>query len=137
MTRSSQDTNAYQANGGFQTSTGTLYVSKPYRSKASKKLRALITFTPRKSVFDINNEDTTSNEFRVSLIRCYSHTTQSHSNRPYCRASSHSSGYQYSYSAFRHMCAVSRPAVDHSTYNSRPCSLKMPSHLHGATLFLS
>ncbi|KAF9466101.1 MBOAT, membrane-bound O-acyltransferase family-domain-containing protein [Collybia nuda] len=50
--------------GGFKTSEGTLYVSKPYRSKSSKKLRALITFAPRKSHFDIENESSKSNEFR-------------------------------------------------------------------------
>lgn len=53
-----------RADEGFETSTGTLYVSKPYRSKSSKKLRALITFAPRKSVFDIGNETSITNEFR-------------------------------------------------------------------------
>ncbi|GLB41942.1 putative sterol O-acyltransferase [Lyophyllum shimeji] len=48
----------------FKTSEGTLYVSKPYRPKASKKLRALITFAPRKSHFDISNESSGTNEFR-------------------------------------------------------------------------
>ncbi|KDR80713.1 hypothetical protein GALMADRAFT_241124 [Galerina marginata CBS 339.88] len=57
-------TQAYNANGGFETSTGTLYVSKPYRSTTSKKLRALITFAPRKSVFDITNDRSSTNEFR-------------------------------------------------------------------------
>ncbi|KAF4611138.1 hypothetical protein D9613_006981 [Agrocybe pediades] len=55
---------AYKARGGYETSSGTLYVSKPYRSKTSKKLRALITFAPRKSVFDITNDTSSSNEFR-------------------------------------------------------------------------
>lgn len=50
--------------GGFETSTGTLYVSKPYRSKSSKKLRALVTFTPRTSAFDRRNQESTTNEFR-------------------------------------------------------------------------
>ncbi|KAF8074835.1 MBOAT, membrane-bound O-acyltransferase family-domain-containing protein [Lyophyllum atratum] len=50
--------------GGFKTSEGTLYVSRPYRSKTSKKLRALITFAPRKSHFDIGNETSGMNEFR-------------------------------------------------------------------------
>ncbi|KAJ3543211.1 hypothetical protein NMY22_g3220 [Coprinellus aureogranulatus] len=50
--------------GGFETSTGTLYVSKPYRSKSSKKLRALVTFTPRDSAFDRGNQQSTTNEFR-------------------------------------------------------------------------
>ncbi|KAG6919522.1 hypothetical protein DXG01_005112 [Tephrocybe rancida] len=50
--------------GGFKTSRGTLYVSKPYRSKSTKKLRALITFAPRKSHFDITNETSGTNEFR-------------------------------------------------------------------------
>ncbi|KAG6890320.1 hypothetical protein C0995_009527 [Termitomyces sp. Mi166 len=50
--------------GGFKTSGGTFYVSKPYRSRSSKKLRALITFTPRKSHFDSTNELSGENEFR-------------------------------------------------------------------------
>ncbi|KAH9479357.1 putative sterol O-acyltransferase 1 [Psilocybe cubensis] len=66
MTKHSKSpTAAYKASGGFETSTGTLYVSKPYRSKASKKLRALITFAPRKSTFDITNDRSSSNEFRT------------------------------------------------------------------------
>ncbi|KIM44708.1 hypothetical protein M413DRAFT_442663 [Hebeloma cylindrosporum] len=55
---------AYKASGGFETSTGTIYVSKPYRSTGSKKLRALITFAPRNSAFDINNDSSSANEFR-------------------------------------------------------------------------
>ncbi|KZP25532.1 hypothetical protein FIBSPDRAFT_733698 [Athelia psychrophila] len=50
--------------GGFKTADGTLYVSKPFRSKTSKKMRALITFAPRKSHFDITNESSGANEFR-------------------------------------------------------------------------
>jgi sterol O-acyltransferase len=53
--------------GGFKTTDGTLYVSKPFRSKSSKKLRALITFAPRKSHFDTTNESSGTNEFRVSI----------------------------------------------------------------------
>jgi sterol O-acyltransferase len=49
------------------TTEGTLRVSKPFRTKTSRKPRALVTFTPRKSVFDINNETSGVNEFRVSL----------------------------------------------------------------------
>lgn len=52
--------------GGFKTADGTLYVSKPFRSKTSKKMRALITFAPRKSHFDTTNESSGANEFRVS-----------------------------------------------------------------------
>ncbi|KAF9224002.1 sterol O-acyltransferase [Gyrodon lividus] len=48
----------------FSTTKGTLYVSKPFRSKSSKKLRALITFEPRKSHFDTTNESSGTNEFR-------------------------------------------------------------------------
>ncbi|KAG8221011.1 major facilitator superfamily domain-containing protein [Butyriboletus roseoflavus] len=44
---------------------GTLYVSKLFRSKSAKRLRALITFKPRKSHFDMTNESSGSNEFRV------------------------------------------------------------------------
>lgn len=50
----------------FNTTEGTLSFSKPYRPKGSRKLRALVTFTPRKSVFDISNEASGVNEFRVS-----------------------------------------------------------------------
>lgn len=58
----------YRGNGTFETSTGTLYVSKPYRSRDSKKLRALITFEPRSSTFDMGNEDSNKNEFRVRVF---------------------------------------------------------------------
>ncbi|KAF8817376.1 hypothetical protein BYT27DRAFT_7152839 [Phlegmacium glaucopus] len=57
-------TNSSYKSDGFETSTGTLYVSKPYRSKSSKKLRAQITFASRNSAFDINDERSGSNEFR-------------------------------------------------------------------------
>ncbi|KAH7926040.1 MBOAT-domain-containing protein [Leucogyrophana mollusca] len=50
--------------GGFATTEGTLYVSKPFRSKSSKKMRSMITFTPRKSHFDTTNESSGANEFR-------------------------------------------------------------------------
>ncbi|KAJ7623171.1 MBOAT, membrane-bound O-acyltransferase family-domain-containing protein [Roridomyces roridus] len=50
--------------GGFATPEGTIYVSKPFRSKSSKKLRAMITFAPRHSHFDINNVSSGTNEFR-------------------------------------------------------------------------
>ncbi|TFK29702.1 sterol O-acyltransferase [Coprinopsis marcescibilis] len=55
------------ASGGFETSTGTLYVSKPYKSRSSpseKKLRALVSFVPRNSAFDINSHTSNTNEFR-------------------------------------------------------------------------
>ncbi|KIY62249.1 MBOAT-domain-containing protein [Cylindrobasidium torrendii FP15055 ss-10] len=50
--------------GGFNTAEGTIHVSKPFRSRASKRWRALVTFTPRISHFDINNERSGTNEFR-------------------------------------------------------------------------
>ncbi|KAL4065834.1 MBOAT, membrane-bound O-acyltransferase family-domain-containing protein [Scleroderma citrinum] len=50
--------------GALTTSEGTLYVSKPFRSKTSKKLRAIVTFEPRKSHFDTTNERSGTNEFR-------------------------------------------------------------------------
>nr|VWO96992.1 PacC [Ganoderma boninense] len=43
---------------------GAVYVSPPYRSSAQNKLRAMVTFAPRKSLFDISNENSTSNQFR-------------------------------------------------------------------------
>jgi hypothetical protein len=56
---------AYKVDDRFETANGTLYVSKPYRSRTSKRLRALISFSPRNSAFDINNESSKKNEFRV------------------------------------------------------------------------
>ena len=55
----------------FSTENGTIHVSKPFRSRASKKLRALVTFTPRTSHFDTNNERSGSNEFRVRTLVHY------------------------------------------------------------------
>ncbi|RDB20828.1 Sterol O-acyltransferase 2 [Hypsizygus marmoreus] len=78
--------------GEFKTSEGILYVSRPYRSKTSKKLRALITFAPRKSHFDIGNELSGANEFRgffslfwistfILVLRVYVHGIET-SGRP-------------------------------------------------------
>ncbi len=53
------------ASGGIETTQGTVYVSKPFRSGSSKKLRAVVAFAPRKSHFDISNERSGTNEFRV------------------------------------------------------------------------
>jgi hypothetical protein len=44
--------------------TGT-YVLKPFRSPKSKKLKAAVVFVPRLSHFDIENERSNRNEFRV------------------------------------------------------------------------
>lgn len=46
------------------TPAGTLYVSKTFHSKTSRKLRAVVTFEPRKSHFDTTNELSGKNEFR-------------------------------------------------------------------------
>jgi len=48
----------------FDTDAGTLYVSKPFRSGTSKKLKAMIAFAPRKSHFDLENEQSGKNDFR-------------------------------------------------------------------------
>ncbi|KZS94411.1 MBOAT-domain-containing protein [Sistotremastrum niveocremeum HHB9708] len=48
----------------IETADGTLYVSKPFLSSGSKRLRALIAFTPRTSHFDTNNAQSGVNEFR-------------------------------------------------------------------------
>lgn len=50
--------------GRFTTTEGTLHVSKPFRSRSTKKLRAMITFEPRKTHFDTTNEASGTNEFR-------------------------------------------------------------------------
>ncbi|KAI0708829.1 MBOAT-domain-containing protein [Cerioporus squamosus] len=60
--------NPSQPNGSTTASAvtpqGTLYVSQPYRSSSSNKVRAMVTFAPRKSHFDISNESSTTNQFR-------------------------------------------------------------------------
>jgi sterol O-acyltransferase len=43
---------------------GTIHVSEPFLTPRSKKLRALIAFTPRVSHFDSGNTHSVSNEFR-------------------------------------------------------------------------
>ncbi|OSX64133.1 hypothetical protein POSPLADRAFT_1179745 [Postia placenta MAD-698-R-SB12] len=48
----------------FKTTEGTIHLSRPYRSSTSNKLRTMVTFSPRKSHFDISNERSGSNEFR-------------------------------------------------------------------------
>lgn len=58
--------------GGIETTDGTLYVSKPFRSGTSKKLRAMISFVPRTSHFDTNNLSSGANEFRVRWLACLS-----------------------------------------------------------------
>ena len=45
--------------------TGT-YVLKPFRSPKSKKLKTAVVFVPRLSHFDIENERSNKNEFRVT-----------------------------------------------------------------------
>lgn len=52
----------------FPTKDGTLYVSKPFRSTYSKRLKAAVTFVPRTSHFDIGNEMSGANEFRVRSV---------------------------------------------------------------------
>ena len=54
--------------------TGT-YVLKPFRSPKSKKLRTAVVFVPRLSHFDIENERSKNNEFRVRLVLSLARTT--------------------------------------------------------------
>ena len=50
--------------------TGT-YVLKPFRSPKSKKLKTAVVFVPRLSHFDIENERSNKNEFRVIVTYLY------------------------------------------------------------------
>ena len=43
----------------------TAFILKPFRSPKSKKLKAAVVFVPRRSHFDIENERSSTNEFRV------------------------------------------------------------------------
>lgn len=110
---------------------GTLYVSKPFRSKSAKRLRALITFKPRKSHFDTTNESSGSNEFRVgtSRIRAVVVTILT----TFARGSSRSSGCLSSSSLFR----LSFPPLKQTDMRCRsllpPCSLAMPLSSHYLT----
>ncbi|KAI0310401.1 MBOAT, membrane-bound O-acyltransferase family-domain-containing protein [Amylostereum chailletii] len=56
---------AAKVNGeAITTNEGTLYMSKPYRSRNSKKLKTALAFVPRRSAFDISNEESSKNHFR-------------------------------------------------------------------------
>jgi hypothetical protein len=46
------------------------YVLKPFRSPKSKKLKTAVVFVPRLSHFDIENERSNKNEFRVHRHPC-------------------------------------------------------------------
>ncbi|GJJ11249.1 hypothetical protein Clacol_005481 [Clathrus columnatus] len=54
--------------GTLETNDGTLYVSKPYRSKSSQKLRAMVAFAPRRSHFDLSNDESARDQFRAYVI---------------------------------------------------------------------
>ncbi|TFY73506.1 hypothetical protein EWM64_g10506, partial [Hericium alpestre] len=43
------------SSGAIQTNAGTLYVSKPFRSRRSKKLRSIVTFVPRTTLIEASN----------------------------------------------------------------------------------
>ena len=77
------------------------YVLKPFRSPKSKKLRTAVVFVPRKSHFDIENERSNNNEFRVRLPPfAYACHNSKHSIRSFnykTRDSSHSFGSHFSY----------------------------------------
>lgn len=53
--------------GGLPTQGTGTYVLRPFRSPKSKKLKTAVVFVPRLSHFDINNERSNNNEFRVRL----------------------------------------------------------------------
>jgi hypothetical protein len=88
--------------------TGT-YILKPYRSPKSKKLRTAVVFVPRLSHFDIENERSNNNEFRVRLhsppfIRAH-HDSNIALTRCYTnRGSSHSFGSRSSYGRSARTC---------------------------------
>ena len=119
--------------GGFKTSDGTLYVSQPVRDKKSKKLRALITFAPRKSHFDTTNETSGTNEFRVSCRSEF--CTYSDTDPPPLRVSSLFSGYPCSSSLSEPMSLLSKQPALHSILPLPPCSQEMLSLWPLATLF--
>ena len=49
------------------TNETTAYILKPFRSPKSKRLKSAVVFVPRLSHFDIENERSSTNEFRVRL----------------------------------------------------------------------
>jgi hypothetical protein len=77
------------------------YVLKPFRSPKSKKLKTAVVFVPRLTHFDIENERSKNNEFRVRLppliYGCHrsKHNTDSFNYNN--RDSSHSFGCHSSY----------------------------------------
>ena len=84
--------------GGLPTKETGTFVLKPFRSPKSKKLKATVVFVPRLSHFDIDNERSNNNEFRVRLpspVTPPKHTA--HLRNDQIRGSSHSFGSQSSY----------------------------------------
>lgn len=75
-------------NGGVVATkeTGT-YVLKPFRSPKSRKLKTAVVFVPRLSHFDIENERSNKNEFRVRLRHVYAPSTHTHSRLTVMRSS--------------------------------------------------
>ncbi|KZV68234.1 MBOAT-domain-containing protein [Peniophora sp. CONT] len=69
------------------TKDGAVFISKPYRSRNSKKLRAAVAFVPRRSHFDIQNTESSANQFRgfftlfwisifIFIVRSYVYSTR-------------------------------------------------------------
>lgn len=75
-------------NGGVVATkeTGT-YVLKPFRSPKSRKLKTAVVFVPRLSHFDIENERSNKNEFRVRPRHVYAPSTHTHSRLTVMRSS--------------------------------------------------
>jgi hypothetical protein len=105
--------------GGFTTTEGTLRVSKPFRSRSTKKLRAMVTFEPRKTHFDTTNEASGTNEFRVRLLRW--RRARLELNTSLARVSSRFSGCHCFCSRYRLMSVASKLTVMLYLSHSRHC----------------
>jgi hypothetical protein len=116
--------------GRFSTTAGTLYVSRPFRSKSSKKLRAMITFEPRKSHFDTTNESSGTNEFRVGNVsrpHSYASCAKVNHDALYIRASLPFSGSPFFYSRSKPTSPLLKQMGTPSPLPSPLCSPATPS----------
>jgi hypothetical protein len=120
--------------------TGT-YVLKPFRSPKSKKLKTAVVFVPRLSHFDIDNERSNKNEFRVRPQPFSAYTTLTHSTHSMCnhqkRGFSRSFGSQSSYGRSARISEVWKHRAHRSTCGLPPCSQETRAHWRSVTPHLS
>ena len=114
------------------------YVLKPFRSPKSKKLKTAVVFVPRLSHFDIENEQSNKNEFRVRphhfLYTC--HRFRTHRDNPN-RGFSRSFGFRSSCGRSARTCEASKHRAHRSICDLQRCSRETPARWRSVMPYLS